>query len=96
MVDSFTDMMNNFGSTPIQGGRQSQESIELLNALRRKAPGGADWLKGTKYEEETKNDVAHQNRVKLYKEARDLDRRADRLEAQSQQMHQQYLDAFGL
>lgn len=72
------------------------EQRKIVAAMKQRAPGGCDWLKGTKYKAAQEADVAHQRRKRLYAEARAEERRADELEAEALRLEQQFKDAFGL
>lgn len=72
------------------------EDVKILNAMRRRAPGGPDYLKGTQYLKDREADKAHVYRRNLERSARAKEREAEKLEAEARQLQKQHDDAFGL
>lgn len=72
------------------------EQIKLYQAMRRRAPGGPDYLKGTQYEKDREADTAHVRRRELERYAREQERRAELAFAEAEQLRRQHDDAFGL
>lgn len=79
-------------------GRSSltPEQEKLLQAMRRRAPGGPDYLKGTQYEKDREADKGHVRRRELERYAREQERKAAQAMAEAEQLRRQYDDAFGL
>ncbi|MDU6011599.1 MAG: hypothetical protein E6Y86_06090 [Slackia sp.] len=72
------------------------EQVERLRAMRRRAPGGPDYLKGTQYEKDREADKGHVRRRELERYAQEQERKAARDFAEAEQLRRQYYDAFGL
>lgn len=71
------------------------EQEKLLWAMRRRAPGGPDYLKGTQYEKDREADKGHVRRRELERYARAQERKAARDMAEAEQLRRQHDDAFG-
>jgi hypothetical protein len=72
------------------------KQLEMYHAMRRRAPGGPDYLKGTQYEKDREADKAHVRRRELERYARAQERKAARDFAEAERLRKQYDDAFGL